>query len=313
MRPSIGVMMAEHIAVGLVENHQLTGPVRVFPEAETGLLIELPADQITLRLVEQIEAARAGREISAVGVGVPGIVRSGVIEDSPNLPQTKGHNLARTLGEMLSQRGLTVPVHIFNDADAMAAGIAATRGQLDRVVRVWWLGYGIGFGRYPQGDGVWEGGHMVVTLDPKERFCACGGIGHLEGIMGHRAMRLRFLDLEPEEVFEQAQRGDKRCADFVELWHRALAAATASSIHLDGPGKFYVSGLNARFVQTGTLGHYLYQMVKMSPLQGSQVEVIATSDETAIIGAAVNAERAISEAPQPSAFQVHADNALPGN
>jgi hypothetical protein len=30
----------------------------------------------------------------------------------------------------------------------------------------------------------------------------------------------------------------------------------------------------------------------MSPLQGSQVEVIPTSDETAIIGAAVNAERA---------------------
>jgi predicted NBD/HSP70 family sugar kinase len=110
--------------------------------------------------------------------------------------------------------------------------------------------------------------------------------------MGHRAMRLRFLDLEPEEVFEQAAAGDKRCVDFVSLWHRALAAATASSIHLDGPGKFYVSGPNARFVQVGAVGHYLYEMVRMSPLQGSQVEVIPTSDETAIIGAAVNAERA---------------------
>ena len=59
-------------------------------------------------------------------------------------------------------------------------------------------------------EGVWEGGHTVVTLDDKENFCGCGGRGHLEGIMGHRAMRLRFLDMEPEEVFEAAKNG--RCA-----------------------------------------------------------------------------------------------------
>jgi hypothetical protein len=33
-------------------------------------------------------------------------------------------------------------------------------------------------------------------------------------------------------------------------------------------------------------------MVKMSPLQGSTVEIVATSDETAIIGAAVSAAQA---------------------
>ena len=49
-----------------------------------------------------------------------------------------------------------------------------------------------------------------VTLDDKENYCGCGGRGHLEGIMGHRAMRLRFLDMEPEEVFEAAKAG--RCA-----------------------------------------------------------------------------------------------------
>jgi hypothetical protein len=32
-------------------------------------------------------------------------------------------------------------------------------------------------------------------------------------------------------------------------------------------------------------------MVKMSPLQGSNVEVVPTGDEIAIIGAAVSAER----------------------
>jgi hypothetical protein len=40
------------------------------------------------------------------------------------------------------------------------------------------------------------------------------------------------------------------------------------------------------------LDQYLQEMVKMSPLQGSAFEVISTSDTTALIGAAVNAERA---------------------
>jgi glucokinase len=295
MQKTIGVMAAEHIAAGLVENNQVAGALHVFPTAgsNSDYLSEMRAEQIAETIFQQIESVRQGQEIAAIGVGFPGIIRNGVIEDSPNLIQTKGLNLERSLTELLNRQGLSVPVRIFNDTDAMAAGVAATKGHLDKLIRVWWLGNGTGFGRYPQTEGIWEGGHMVVSLDPKERFCACGGIGHLEGITGYRAMRLRFLDLEPEEVFEEAQQGDVRCAEFVNLWHRALAAATASSIHLDGPGKFYISGPSAQFVQIGLLDLYLNEMVKMTPLQGSQVEVISTSDETAVIGAAVNAARAI--------------------
>ena len=113
---------------------------------------------------------------------------------------------------------------------------------------MWTIGNGIGYGRWPYVEGVWEGGHITVTLDPKERFCGCGGVGHLEGIMGYRAMRMRFLDLEPEEVFAQAKQGDARCREFVDLWHRALAAATASFIHLAGPGRFYFTGHNVGFL-----------------------------------------------------------------
>jgi predicted NBD/HSP70 family sugar kinase len=109
----------------------------------------------------------------------------------------------------------------------------------------------------------------------------------VEGIMGYHAMRRRFLDMEPEEVFEHAKAGDQRCKTFVELWHRALAAATANSIHLEGPGKFYVSGPNAKFVQTNLVQLYLHEMVKMSPLQGSALEVVSAGDEVGIIGAAI--------------------------
>jgi predicted NBD/HSP70 family sugar kinase len=182
----------------------------------------------------------------------------------------------------------------------MAAGLAATMGKLDSMIRVWTLGVGIGFGRYPFAPGVWEGGHTVVTLDDKETYCGCGGRGHMEGIMGHRAMRLRFLDMEPEEVFAEARKepGSSpdavRCMKFVRLWHKALAAGTAASIHLLGSGKFYIAGFNARFVDLPMLKEYLHQMIKMSPLQGYTIEIVEDKPETRVLGAAVTAEQALS-------------------
>ena len=111
--------------------------------------------------------------------------------------------------------------------------------------------------------------------------------------MGNRAMRMRFLDLEPEEIFVNARAGDQRCMDFVRMWHRALAAATASCIHMDGGGKFFVGGPNARHVDLTLLHEYVNEMVKMSPLQSYAFEVFLSTDEIGVIGAAVSAEQSI--------------------
>jgi predicted NBD/HSP70 family sugar kinase len=180
-------------------------------------------------------------------------------------------------------------VHVANDADALAAGVAFTRGRLDQLTRVWAIGNGIGYGRWPHAEGVWEGGHITVTLDPKEKYCGCGGVGHLEGIMGYRAMRLRFLDLEPEEVFAHARQGDTRCREFVDLWHCALAAATSSFIHLAGPGRFYFTGKNVGFLELPLLRSHLETMARMSPLQSFSLEILPPDDETGLIGAAYSA------------------------
>ena len=288
MAKIVGVMASERIVAGLVEGSQVVGPVRAYPEpgSDSEGLYGVPADEIGALVRRQIDLVTGGAPVEAVGIGFAGIIRDGHIEESPNLQQVKGYYLQGALGSAYQR------VLVLNDADAMAAGIAATRGKLESLVRVWTLGDGIGYGRYPQAEGVWEGGHMVVTLDPKDKFCGCGGVGHLEGIMGHAAMRRRFLDMEPDEVFAEAKTGNARCAAFVRLWHRALAAATATSIHLDGPGKFYLTGPNARFVDVERLNIDLHDMVRMSPLQGSLFEIVPTSDEIAIIGAAVSADRA---------------------
>lgn len=285
MSRSIGVLATERVAVGVVEGARLAGALRVFPGegADGDRLSDMPAGEIAQAIRREVELAAEGAQVFALGVGVPGIVIGGEVAEAPNLQQLKGLHL----GAWLSAAFPSAAVRILNDADAVAAGIAATRGELDRLVRVWTLGTGIGFGRYPWQPGMGEGGHCVVSLDPKENLCGCGGVGHLEGIMGHRAMRLRFLDREPEEVFEGAR--DERSRAFAELWHRALAAATATSIHFDGPGKFYVSGRNARFVDARLLNMQLAEMVKMSPLQGSFLEVLPAGDEVAVIGAAISA------------------------
>jgi glucokinase len=297
MTTAIGIVITDHIVAGRLEEQQLVGKLLRYPdEAEAvDALTAIPGSELVTMLATQAATLCGGCEkVDAIGVAVPGIVRHGVVEDSPNLTQIKGMRMAEELGRELAERGIHAPVYVVNDADAIAASVAATHGRFNKLTRVWTIGNGIGYGRWPYVEGVWEGGHITVTLDPKERFCGCGGVGHLEGIMGSRAMRMRFLDLEPEEIFANAKKGDQRCRDFVDLWHRALAAATASFIHLAGPGKFYFTGSNVRFLELPLLRSHLETMVRMSPLQSFSLEVIPPDDETAVLGAGVSAMRSVA-------------------
>ena len=299
MTTAIGVVITEHIVTGRLENQRLVSELLRYPADidQVDALTAMPAREMVEILASQIAtlAGDGNAPVDAIGVAVPGIIRRGVVEDSPNLTQIKGMRMAEELTKALATRGIVAPVHVANDADAIAAGVAATRGQLDKLTRVWTIGNGIGYGRWPYVEGVWEGGHITVTLDPKERFCGCGGVGHLEGIMGYRAMRMRFLDLEPEEIFAHAKQGDARCREFVDLWHRALAAATASFIHLAGPGRFYFTGHNVGFLELSLLRSQLETMVKMSPLQSYSLEILPPDDETALLGAGVAALGALAQ------------------
>jgi glucokinase len=295
MAKTIGVTLSERISAGLVVDHKLAGPVWRFPDKheEEDALVELHTDALIETICRQVlRAADGAKDLAAVGVALPGLVKNGVVEEAPNLPQLKGARIEELLAAQLRNQGVPVPVTVVNDADGMAAGLASAHGKLDSMIRVWTLGVGIGYGRYPFAPGVWEGGHTVVSLDEKERFCGCGGRGHMEGIMGHRAMRLRFLDMEPEEVFEEAKNGDARCLEFKRLWHKALAAASSTTIHMSGPGKIFLTGFNSQFLDMPMLRDYMQQMVKMSPLQSYSFEIVEDSPEIRVIGAAVSAELA---------------------
>ena len=311
MAKTIGVVLSDRVTVALVVDHRIDGPLHSFPatadpsEDGESALVELHTEGLVRTICEQVRnVAEKHKDVSAVGVALPGIIKEGVVEDSPNLPQLKGARIAELLTAELRFHGMETYVHVLNDADGVAAGLAAATGKLDSLIRVWTLGVGIGYGRYPFAKGIWEGGHTIVTLDDKENYCGCGGRGHIEGIMGHRAMRLRFLDMEPEEVFALARKGGAdnarakqdvaRCRDFVRLWHKALAAGISSEIYMGGPGKFLITGFNSRFLDLSMLKDYVGQMVKMSPLQSYTLEVVEDNIETRVIGAAVAAEHGVS-------------------
>jgi glucokinase len=297
MTTAIGIVITDYIVAGRLEDQRLAGKILRYPTDPDAVdaLTAIPSSELIEILATEIRTLFGeGDPVEAIGVAVPGIVRNGVVEDSPNLPQIKGMRLADELNRELAGRGIQAPVYVVNDADAIAASVAATHGRFNKLTRVWTIGNGIGYGRWPYVEGVWEGGHITVTLDPKEKYCGCGGVGHLEGIMGSRAMRMRFLDLEPEEIFANAKNGDPRCREFVDLWHRALAAATASFIHLAGPGKFYFTGHNVHFLELPLLRSHLETMVRMSPLQSFSLEIVPPDDETALLGAGVSAMRSVA-------------------
>ncbi len=126
MAKIVGVTLSDRVVAGLVVDHVLPGGLRTFPEADDEYaLVEMPAEEIVTTLCDQVLAvAGKERDLAGVGVGVPGLVRNGVVEEAPNLPQMKGARVAEMLATQLRERGIEAPVALVNDADGFAAGIA---------------------------------------------------------------------------------------------------------------------------------------------------------------------------------------------
>ena len=103
MAQGIGIFITERIAVGLVENNALVGHLLLDPEDDevTDSLHGLPADAIAEKVVALVKRLDLSTPPEFVGVGLPGIVRNGTVEDSPNLIQFKGVNIQELIGNAL--------------------------------------------------------------------------------------------------------------------------------------------------------------------------------------------------------------------
>src|SRR4051794_16130600 len=107
MGRTIGVLATRYIWVGMVDGASL-GNVRMYPEPgnENIDLKSLPWEEMLRRIRELISAVRQGEPVDSIGAGFPGIVRCGVIDESPNLGQLKGLHIRDALAAALKADGL---------------------------------------------------------------------------------------------------------------------------------------------------------------------------------------------------------------
>lgn len=160
---------------------------------------EQSVDDLVGRLLkagrEAIDAtsAKGGdkKHIHHVGIGVAGQIdrEAGVVVKAPNIPGLDGFKLAEVV-----EKEFGLPVELFNDVEAGAAGEAAFgagRGHDDFVVI--FVGTGIGGAIYTGGKllkgatgTAGEIGH--TTVEYNGRICSCGGLGHLEAYASRTAI-----------------------------------------------------------------------------------------------------------------------------
>jgi glucokinase len=140
-------------------------------------------------VAERVARLAAGLDVrpSAVGVGIAGITRGGVVESAVNIGITEPYDLTQHL-----KSGLGLPVIVVNDTQAAAVAEARDLGHGTSVLLT--VGTGIGgaivtAGRLTLGSGAaGDFGHMVVILDGPQ--CPCGGRGCLEQLASGRVLDL---------------------------------------------------------------------------------------------------------------------------
>jgi predicted NBD/HSP70 family sugar kinase len=149
-------------------------------------------------LVRGVLAELGEEEIITIGLGIPRIVdpRSGKLLPPVLPPWTRSDDPAHMLAEKLRERGvrLVAPaVKIDNDANLAAlAESIYSYDEVDSLIAIK-ASTGIGAGIVVAGaivrgarGAAGEIGHMVV--DPGGKFCACGGRGCLETVIGSDAL-----------------------------------------------------------------------------------------------------------------------------
>lgn len=208
------------------------------------------------RLVRSIERQRQtavgrGLNVSAVGVGAPGVIHAinGVVVKSPNFPDWNNLPLKKYLEEALG-----LPVCIENDANAAALGEqwrGAGRGIGSMILLT--LGTGVGGGIILDGR-IWEGadgmageiGHMTIV--PEGRECGCGNRGCLEMYASARGIALSYRERRPgakitsDQVFREAAQGDGTAREVMSEMGRYLGIGIASLINIFNPEMIVIGG-----------------------------------------------------------------------
>lgn len=248
-------------------------------------------DRLTSELMQVMgDAAAAGIQVKAVGMGVPGLIgRNGLIHSSVNLQPLVGVNLADVMMERLP-----VPVVAANDANLNALGESLTgagRG-LDSLVAIT-IGTGLGSGLLLDGR-IWCGaggfaaefGHTTVVPDGLP--CPCGNRGCLEQYVSAAALSRHGGGLAPEALAVRAAQGEPQaCAAFETLgyWLGTALAGLLNTLNLQG---VIVGGGVAEsfYLFEPSLRRTIEQRAFAQIAQGIVIRQAMLGDDAGLVGAA---------------------------
>ena len=201
------------------------------------------------------EARRQGAHVSAIGIGVPGLVRRNrIVGGINNIPILSDVSLDEELAE------LGLPIEVENDVYLM--GMAESRfGVALGVADVIFLTVGTGIGAALKLDGRFyrgangrssEIGHMILSHGGAR--CTCGNRGCLEVLASTPALINRYLDLTDHDLLaagkpptgrELARRylaGEPSARAAFHFHFEYLAAGIASLINIFDPRQVVIGG-----------------------------------------------------------------------
>jgi glucokinase len=267
--------------------------------------------KVVARLIDNIKrqqeiGVQKGADVSAVGVGAPGVilVNKGIVVKSPNFPDWNNLPLK---GEL--EKALNIPVFIENDANAAALGEkwrGAGRDIMSMILLT--LGTGVGGGIILDNK-IWHGadgmageiGHM--TLIPDGRSCTCGNTGCLEmyasarGIVqsyreelekGKLPATAALKEITSEKVYQAAREGDAVARRVMKDMGRMLGIGIASLINIFNPEMVVIGGgvKDAWPLFIGATHEEIMKRAFQVPAERTEIVPSSLGDDAGMVGAA---------------------------
>lgn len=263
-------------------------------------------------------------DVAHVGIGVAGQIdrEKGRILNAPNLPGLSHTSLGKQV-----EKELGLPVSLFNDVEAAAAGEAAHgagKGEPDFVVV--FIGTGIGGSIYRKGKPylgstrtAGELGHMVINWNG--RLCSCGGFGHLEAYASRTAivqailaeihsgreswLKDRLHQVNPSDpggsgirskaIAQALEERDPLTREVLLLASEYLAAGLASIINFYNPPLLILGGglIDAVDLFFNAVASRTPRLALTVPRNDVRIVRAALGDDSGIVGAATLALQAI--------------------
>jgi glucokinase len=241
---------------------------RILQTINTATEVARGRDAVVKEMCEAIRSLalkhHAAGTMQGIGIGVPGIIdmKSGMIRQSPNLPDWQNYPVKQEIERLLS-----TDVFLENDANSAALGekwLGAGKDEND--ICAFTLGTGVGGGLVLNGK-VWHGmtgmagelGH--ITVDPNGHPCGCGSKGCLEqyasatavkrmakehiargGAEGLEKLSRDEANFSAKTIYELAMKGDAGAKSVYQRAGGALGIVIAGMINALNLPMYVVGG-----------------------------------------------------------------------